>query len=253
MAFLAMVFVGIFYSCVTADYKMLSPQELAEFEVIGPVATKFISMQPFHILSGKAISAKAYSQLLAESRKKYQGNIDVVDINVNSTWNALTLAIPIPMVSWIFWNFQTVIATGYVILRSGGNVNASAAGVEGALEKASVEIAENFTARARLAIVYITAQDRSQTDFIAGELEHLLRKQGFVIIDRSELERVRREQNFSISGEVDDTTAVSIGKFAGANIIITGRVDGEGNLRRLRLRALDTTSAQVVGTASERL
>ena len=52
---------------------------------------------------------------------------------------------------------------------------------------------------------------------------------------------------------VDDRTAASIGNFAGANIVITGRVDGEGNLRRLRLRALDTTNAQVVGTASERL
>jgi hypothetical protein len=56
-----------------------------------------------------------------------------------------------------------------------------------------------------------------------------------------------------LSGEVDDATAVSIGKFAGADIIVTGRVDGEGNLQRLRLRALDTQTAQVVGVASERL
>jgi len=56
-----------------------------------------------------------------------------------------------------------------------------------------------------------------------------------------------------MSGEVDDATAVSIGKFAGADIIVTGRVDGEGNLRRLRLRALNTQTAQVVGVASERL
>jgi hypothetical protein len=114
-------------------------------------------------------------------------------------------------------------------------------------------LAENLTAKSRLAIVYITAQDISTTEFITGELEHLLRRQSFVIIDRSELDRIRHEQNIQMSGEIDDTTAVSIGKFAGANIIITGRVDGEGNLRRLRLRALDTTSAQVVGTASERL
>ena len=67
------------------------------------------------------------------------------------------------------------------------------------------------------------------------------------------MDRIRREQNFQLSGEVDDNTAVSIGKIIGANIIVTGRVDGEGNLRRLRLRALDTQTAQVVGVASERL
>jgi hypothetical protein len=34
-------------------------------------------------------------------------------------------------------------------------------------------------------------------------------------INRSELDRIRREQNFQMSGEVDDETAVSIGKIAG--------------------------------------
>jgi hypothetical protein len=114
-------------------------------------------------------------------------------------------------------------------------------------------VSENFTARSRLVIVYITAEDRSQTDFIAGELEHILRRRGFVIIDRSELDRIRTEQRFGLSGEVDDSTAARIGNIAGASVVITGRVDGEGNLRRLRLRALDTANGQVVGTASERL
>jgi hypothetical protein len=63
---------------------------------------------------------------------------------------------------------------------------------------------------------------------------------------------LRSEQDFQMSGEVDDVTAVSIGKFAGANIIVTGRVDGEGELRRLCLRALDTQTAEVVSVASER-
>jgi len=128
-----------------------------------------------------------------------------------------------------------------------------ATGVEGALKRAAEEVSEKFTTRSRIAIVYITAEDRSQTDFIAGELEHILRRQGFVIIDRSELDRIRAEQRFGTSGEVDDSTAARIGNIAGASVVITGRVDGEGNLRRLRLRALETASGQVVGTASERL
>ena len=151
-------------------------------------------------------------------------------------------------------NTQKITATGDVVLLSWTGYPAKGgSGIEGAVERAAGEVSENFTARSRLAIVYIAAQDRSATEFITGELEHILRKQGHIIIDRSELDRIRREQDFQMGGEIDDETAVSIGKFAGANIIVTGRVDGEGNLRRLRLRALDTTSAQVVGTASERL
>jgi len=125
--------------------------------------------------------------------------------------------------------------------------------LEGTLEKAANETLKNVPARSRIAIVYITAQDRSTTEYIAGELEFIWVNAGYVIIDRSQLDRIRREQNFQMSGEVDDVTAVSIGKFIGANIIVTGRVDGEGNLRRLRLRALDTQTAQVVGVSSERL
>jgi hypothetical protein len=55
-----------------------------------------------------------------------------------------------------------------------------------------------------------------------------------------------------MSGEVDDNQAVSIGKFAGADVIITGAVTGSGELRRLRLRALSTESAAVLAAASER-
>jgi hypothetical protein len=126
-------------------------------------------------------------------------------------------------------------------------------GIEGALARAAEEVSGNFTARSGIAIVYIEAEDKSQTDFIAGELEHLLRRQGFVIIDRSDLDKIRAEQQFGLSGEVDDSTAARIGHIAGASVVITGRVDGEGDLRRLRLRALDTSTGKVVGTASERL
>jgi hypothetical protein len=126
------------------------------------------------------------------------------------------------------------------------------AGVEGALARAAQETLKNVQQRSKIAIVYITTPDRSTTDFIAGELEYIWVNGGYIIIDRSQLDRLRREQDFQLSGEVDDETAVSIGKVAGADIIVTGRVDGEGSLRRLRLRAINTQTAQVMGVASER-
>ena len=136
--------------------------------------------------------------------------------------------------------------------RPGSSIS-TGSGIEGALERAAEQTLRNVPARAIIAIVYITAPDQSATDFIAGELEFIWVNGGFIITDRSQLDRLRREQNFQTSGEVDDATAVSIGKFAGADIIVTGRVDGEGSLRRLRLRAIDTQTAQVVGVSSERI
>ncbi|MDR1108578.1 MAG: hypothetical protein LBL19_06040 [Spirochaetaceae bacterium] len=135
---------------------------------------------------------------------------------------------------------------------SSGRVGGSSA-IEGALERAADQTLKNVSAKSKIAILYITAQDSAATEYVVGELEYLLVNQGFFVSDRSQLDRLRREQNFQMSDEVDDATAVSIGKIAGANIIVTGRVDGEGSLRRLRLRALDIQTAQVVGVASERL
>jgi hypothetical protein len=138
----------------------------------------------------------------------------------------------------------------------GNNVPADAANqsenVEGSLQRATGRIVEKVPAGSKVAIVYVTAADPDLVEYIAGELEFILVDQGLTVIDRSQLDRIRQEQEFQLSGEVDDNEAVSIGKLAGANVIITGSVTGTGSLRRLRLRALDTQSAQVLTAASER-
>ena len=125
------------------------------------------------------------------------------------------------------------------------------AGIECALERASRQVLINVDKNSRIAIVYVTSRDQTITEYVTGELEYILVSNGFILTDRSQLDRIRHEQNLQLSGEVDDATAVSIGRFVGADIIMTGVVDGEGALRRLRLRALNTQTAQIVGVASE--
>jgi hypothetical protein len=208
--------------------------EAANFMTLGSVQTTFVMS---YGSSDSDLYQFAYGVLIDEASKKYQGNIDVRNMNVTLVKKGLTGK----NAEWR--------ASGVVVLPvSGGR-----SGVEGALTRAANETLINVPAKSKIAIVYITAQDRGTTDYIAGELEYIWVNNGYMIIDRSQLDRVRREQNYQASGEVDDYTAVSIGKIAGADIIVTGAVDGEGNLRRLRLRALDTQTAQVVGAASERL
>jgi len=240
--------VGLFVSCATTSsgssslYRPLEPSEIAAFEIIGTV----------QVIVEKAFTSKwdgsvtqsnkedAYIRLLAEAKKQYGRNdLDVKNISVVSRNPIMSIA--------------DLSATGDVVVRAGNNTTKNATGVEGALARAAGDTLKNVPVKSKIAIVYITAQDKSTTEYIAGELEFIWVNAGYVIIDRSQLDRIRREQNFQMSGEVDDNTAVSIGKIIGANIIVTGRVDGEGNLRRLRLRALDTQTAQVVGVASERL
>ena len=123
--------------------------------------------------------------------------------------------------------------------------------IASSLRKATDTIISSLEKEATIAIVNISYSDSEISEFIAGELEFILVNNKFNVVDRSQLDKIRQEQNFQLSADVDDDSAVSIGKFAGANIVITGSISGSGDMRRLRLRALDTQTARVIGAASE--
>jgi hypothetical protein len=183
----------------------------------------------------KVVNETSYKKLLEVAMQEYTGIIDIVDI------------------TWVRQNNKNFLATGRVISLDGGNRATATTGVEGALVRAANDVSKDFSPRSRIAIVQITASDRSTRDFMLGELEYILQQQGYYMVDRAQLDRIFEEQHFGTTSDIDDKTAARMGHVAGASIVITGRVDGEGNLRRLRLRALNTETAQVVGTASERL
>ncbi|MDR0722035.1 MAG: tetratricopeptide repeat protein [Treponema sp.] len=65
-----------------------------------------------------------------------------------------------------------------------------------------------------------------------------------VVIERSNLEILRDEQNFQMSGEVSDESAASLGKFIGAPALITGSLtDIGGGSYRFRFNAIDVETA----------
>jgi len=124
--------------------------------------------------------------------------------------------------------------------------------IENALENASKKIMTSLQKGKNIAISNISVEDKNQSEFIANELEFILVEAGFSLVDRSQLDVIRKEQNFQLSGEVDDNQIVSIGRFAGANYIITGSISGLETARRLRLRLLDIETSRVLAVASER-
>lgn len=129
-------------------------------------------------------------------------------------------------------------------------------GIEGALTRAAESIARYIPANSRIALAYIYISDtdvgRGYAALADGRLEHLFRLQGFDIFDRSQLDIIQREQQLGLDFVVDQQTAISIGRITGVTVIITGRVVVAGGIREFQLRALDTTTARLVGTAIER-
>jgi hypothetical protein len=69
----------------------------------------------------------------------------------------------------------------------------------------------------------------------------------FSVVDRRQLDVIRSELDFQMSGEVDDDTAQQLGRIAGAQIIVSGAVSKIGDMYRLRIRALSVQTAQIEG------
>jgi hypothetical protein len=107
----------------------------------------------------------------------------------------------------------------------------------------------------KLMILNVQSEFPALSEYIIDELiANTVNDRVFSVVDRQQLNTIRAELNFQMSGEVDDETAQSLGRMAGAQIIVSGAVSRLGDLYRLRVRALSVQSAQteaVVAWASQ--
>ena len=86
--------------------------------------------------------------------------------------------------------------------------------------------------------------------YVTEDLEYNLVISGkFELVDRQRINEIFSEQEFQTSGIVDDNSVVSIGKLAGANIVITISVSTADTSGRITLKALDVTTARIITMA----
>jgi hypothetical protein len=243
------VLAGSFVSCISSTISRIAsaasnePWEqkaVSSDNVVGTVEIEFESLnEGYDSFIHKKTKEMAYVKLLGEAKAMFSNNVDIRNLNVT------ILVKPKRNNSGVFTANGVVIAT----TANGQNID----NIEEGLTKASEQLMNKLNKTLKIAIVYVSSDDTNITEYIANELEFIMVNNGFTIIDRTNLDKIRHEQNFQLSGEVDDDTAISIGKLVGANIIITGSVTGMEMTRRLRLRALNTETAQVMAVASERI
>jgi TolB-like protein len=125
--------------------------------------------------------------------------------------------------------------------------------IENAVYRAADVIIASIPSGSTLAVLSIATNDSDLADFVIEELAYLMvETRKFKVVDRKSLDAVRTEARFQYSGDVDDNSAVSIGKLLGASIVITGSVSGSGSTRRLRAKALNVQTAEIMAMASER-
>jgi len=120
--------------------------------------------------------------------------------------------------------------------------------LDNALRNSTTYLNGRIKANTKVVVLNFTSDWPRLSDYIIDELIGYVVNDGtFTVVDRNNLETIRKELNFQLSGEVSDETAQSIGKMLGAQTIINGNITAIGNAYRLRVRAISVESAQIIG------
>ena len=116
------------------------------------------------------------------------------------------------------------------------------------------DLSKDIPARLRLAIVGIDSPNPNEAAFYVNELTlQFVNSKNFTVVDRSNIDAVLTEQNFQMSGYVDDDAFVSIGKFLGATVIVTGNISGTGSQKRIVIKAIDVLTSKILSMVSTAL
>jgi hypothetical protein len=185
--YLVMLAITLTYStvsCVSLQDKTMTSQERLSAEIVGSVTAEFSSFQFLHIHNKSAIRNKAYAELKKEAQKRFPGNIDIMNIAVSGSFSAWNIPFILAIYGPVWADIQKITATGDVVLYStdAGKTRNFQQMIEGALARAADDTLKNVPQGSKIAIVYITAQDKNTTDYIAGELEYIWVNEGFTII-----------------------------------------------------------------------
>jgi len=112
-------------------------------------------------------------------------------------------------------------------------------------------VVESLKPGVSVAVISITAPDSFEGDYALEELTlFLVKAQKFRVVDRMNLDAIRAEQKFQLSGEVDDETAVSIGHLIGAAFVVTGGISPWEAAKHLRIRVLDVETGRICAMTS---
>ncbi|MHC6201899.1 leucine-rich repeat domain-containing protein [Breznakiellaceae bacterium SP9] len=127
--------------------------------------------------------------------------------------------------------------------------NALGMELDAAIKAAAVKMGTSLPARTEVALVSIASSSVQFSEYVISRLEAALVDDGkLVVLDRANLDKVREEQGFNLSGEVDDNSAKAIGKLLGAGAIVTGSFVNLGDVYGLSLKAINMTTAAIAAS-----
>jgi TolB-like protein len=98
----------------------------------------------------------------------------------------------------------------------------------------------------KIALINFTSPSQAFSDYVLDELSAVLVNNGqLVVVDRANLDKIRQELGFNVSGEVSDASMQEIGQMLGAQALVTGSLTSIADLRRVMFKVIMTETAAV--------
>jgi TolB-like protein len=147
--------------------------------------------------------------------------------------------------------FLAVFAAAPLVWTSCTSVPATATlPLDQVIQDAARNIETRLEPGVKIALLNFSSPSELFSEYILEELSGYLVNEGkLVVVDRKELDLIRQEERFQVSGEVSDESAQAIGQKIGAQFIVSGSLSSMGDVYRLRIKTLNVETA-VIATSS---
>jgi len=123
-----------------------------------------------------------------------------------------------------------------------------------AIQTAAENILNNVESGKKIAVLNFNSPSENFSAYVLEELSnHLVNRKKFVVVDRRELDVIRIEEKFQLSGDVSDESAQAIGKKLGAQLVVSGSLTKIGETYRFRTKVLNVESAAIEASSSSNI
>lgn len=126
-------------------------------------------------------------------------------------------------------------------------VAVSAVDIETALQQTAEQFSTTIKRGTTIAIVGISSESAELSNFMLDDLTmRFVQTKKLTVANRANLDAIKSEMNFQLSGEVSDDSIQQLGAMIGANVVVHGKLISIGSNYSLTMQALDVSSAEVV-------
>jgi TolB-like protein len=118
--------------------------------------------------------------------------------------------------------------------------------IDEAIDVTASEMGQRLQKNSQIAVLNFSSQWKELSGYVIDEMNNAIVRAGsLTVVNRQQLDLARRELNFNMSGEVSDESAQRIGKFLGAQLVMTGSFTVIGGTYRFRIQVITVETGAV--------